>query len=47
MGIYCRYSPATIAFAVQEGFTWLQLTGSGPMSPAATDEQLAEVKRPW
>jgi len=46
MGIYCRYSPATIAFAVQEGFTWLQLTVSG-LSPAATDEQLAEVKRPW
>jgi len=45
LGIYCRYSPANIAFAGQEGFTCLQLTASGPISPDATDEQLAEVKR--
>ena len=28
LGIYCRYSPANIAFAGQEGFTCLQLTAS-------------------
>src|SRR5215471_4566859 len=45
LGIYCRYSLANIAFAGQEGFTCLQLAASGPISPDATDEQLAEVKR--
>lgn len=39
LGIYCRYSPANIAFAGQEGFTGLQLAASGPISPDATDEQ--------
>jgi len=47
LGIYCRYSPANIAFAAQEGFTCLQLSvgAGGPVSPDSTDEQLAEVKR--
>ena len=30
LGIYCRYSPANIAFAGQEGFTCLQLAGRRP-----------------
>jgi hypothetical protein len=38
LGIYCRYSPANITFAGQEGFTCLQLAASGPISPDATDE---------
>jgi sugar phosphate isomerase/epimerase len=45
LGIYCRYSPANIAFAGQEGFTCLQLAAGGLISPDSTDEQLAEVKR--
>ncbi len=45
LGIYCRYSPANIAFAGQEGFTGVQLAIGGPVSPDSTDEQLAEVKR--
>jgi sugar phosphate isomerase/epimerase len=45
LGIYCRYSPANVAFAGQEGFTCLQLSAGGPVSPEATDEQLAEIKR--
>jgi sugar phosphate isomerase/epimerase len=45
LGIYCRYSPANVAFAGQEGFTCLQLSAGGPISPEATDEQLMEVKR--
>jgi len=43
LGIYCRYSPANVAFAGQEGFTCLQLAASGPISPDATDEQLEDV----
>jgi sugar phosphate isomerase/epimerase len=45
LGIYCRYSPANIAFAGQEGFTCLQLAAGGLISPDSTYEQLAEVKR--
>jgi len=45
LGVYCRYSPANVAFAGQEGFTCLQLAAGGPISPDSTDEQLAEVKR--
>ncbi|HVV47499.1 MAG TPA: TIM barrel protein, partial [Bryobacteraceae bacterium] len=45
LGIFCRYSPANIAFAGQEGFTCVQLSTGGPISPDSTDEQLAEVKR--
>jgi sugar phosphate isomerase/epimerase len=45
LGIYCRYSPANIAFAGKEGFTGVQLSAGGPISPESTDEQLAEVKR--
>jgi len=45
LGIYCRYSPANIAFAGQDGFTCLQLAAGGPISPDSTDEQLEEVKR--
>lgn len=45
LGIYCRYSPANIAFAGEEGFTCLQLAAGGLISPDSTDEQLAEVKR--
>src|SRR5690242_16428847 len=45
LGIFCRYSQANIDFAAQEGFTCLQLTTGGPISPDATDEQIAEVKR--
>src|SRR5580698_11093691 len=45
LGIYCRYSPANIDFAGQEGFTCLQLAAGGLISPDSTDEQLAEVKR--
>jgi sugar phosphate isomerase/epimerase len=45
LGIYCRYSPANIAFAGKEGFTGVQLATGGPISPDATDEQVAEVKR--
>ena len=45
LGVYCRYSPANIAFAGQEGFTCPQLAAGGPISPDSTDEQLAEVKR--
>jgi sugar phosphate isomerase/epimerase len=45
LGIYCRYSPANIAFAGKEGFTCVQLSTGGPISPESTDEQLAEVKR--
>ena len=45
LGIYCRYSPANIAFAGQEGFTGVQLAAGGPVSPDSTDEQLEEVKR--
>jgi sugar phosphate isomerase/epimerase len=45
LGIYCRYSPANIAFAGQEGFTCVQLSTGGPISPESSDEQLAEVKR--
>src|SRR6516225_8483972 len=45
LGIYCRYSPANIAFAGQEGFTCVQLAAGGVISPDSTDEQLAEVTR--
>ena len=46
LGIFCRYSTAAnIAFAGQEGFTCVQLSTGGPISPESTDEQLAEVKR--
>jgi sugar phosphate isomerase/epimerase len=45
LGIYCRYSPANIAFAGQEEFSGVQLAIGGLVSPDSTDEQLAEVKR--
>ncbi|MGA7235905.1 MAG: sugar phosphate isomerase/epimerase [Bryobacteraceae bacterium] len=45
LGIYCRYSPANIAFAGEEGFTGVQLAAGGLISPDSTEEQLAEVKR--
>ena len=45
LGIYCRYSPANIAFAGQEGFNCLQLAIGGAVAADATDEQLAEVKQ--
>src|SRR6185437_9367742 len=45
LGIFCRYSTANIDFAAKEGFTCLQLTTGGVISPDSTDEQLAEVKR--
>ena len=45
LGIYCRYSPANVAFAGQEGFACLQLSVSGPILPDATADQIAEVKR--
>ena len=45
LGIYCRYSPANIAFAGREGFTCVQLPIGGELSPDATDEQLAEIQR--
>src|SRR6516165_9784725 len=45
LGIYCRYSPANIAFAGQEGFNCLQLAIGGAVAADATDEQLAEVRQ--
>jgi hypothetical protein len=45
LGIYCRYSPANIEFAAREGFTCVQLTQGGTLTPEATDEQLAGIKR--
>jgi sugar phosphate isomerase/epimerase len=45
LGIYCHYSPANVAFAGQEGFNCIQIAIGGALSPEATDEQLAEVKR--
>jgi sugar phosphate isomerase/epimerase len=45
LGIYCRYSPANIAFARQQGFNCVQLAIGGAVSADATDEQLAEVKQ--
>ncbi|HVY91685.1 MAG TPA: TIM barrel protein, partial [Bryobacteraceae bacterium] len=45
LGIFCRYSAANIDFAGKEGFTCVQLSTGGPISPDSTDEQLAEVKR--
>ncbi len=43
MGIYCKYSPANMAFAANEGFTCVQIGGG--ISPDATGEELAEIKR--
>lgn len=45
LGTFCRYSTANIDFLAQEGFTCLQLTTGGPISPDATDAQIDEVKR--
>jgi sugar phosphate isomerase/epimerase len=45
LGIYCRYSPANIAFAGKEGFNCVQLAIGGALSPEATDSQLDEIKR--
>jgi sugar phosphate isomerase/epimerase len=45
LGIYCRYSPANIAFAGEEGFTCVQLAVGGELSPEASDEKLDEIKR--
>ena len=44
VGIYCRYSPANMAFAGREGFTCVQIAVGGGLSHDATDEQLAELK---
>src|ERR1700691_2653612 len=44
LGVSCRYPPANIAFAGQEGFTCLQLAAGGLISADSTDEQLAEMK---
>jgi sugar phosphate isomerase/epimerase len=45
LGIYCRYSPANIEFAAREGFTCVQMTQGGALTPEATDEQLAGIRR--
>jgi sugar phosphate isomerase/epimerase len=45
LGIYCRYSPANIAFAGQEGFTGIQIALGGELSPDVTDEKLATIKQ--
>lgn len=45
LGTFCRYSTANIDFLAQEGFTCLQLTTGGVISPDSTDAQLDDVKR--
>src|SRR5213075_940954 len=45
LGIYCRYSPANIAFAGQEGFNCVQIALGGGLAHEASDKQVAEVKR--
>ena len=44
LGIYCRYSPANLEFARNEGFTCVQLNVGGALSPEASPTQLDEVK---
>ena len=44
VGIYCKYSPANVAFAGKEGFTCMQIAVGGGLPADATDEQLGEVK---
>ena len=45
MGLYCRYSPANIAFAGKEGFTCVQIATGGDLSADITDAKLRDAQR--
>ncbi|MBI3209491.1 MAG: sugar phosphate isomerase/epimerase [Candidatus Solibacter usitatus] len=45
LGVYCRYSPANIAFAGKEGFTCVQIATGGDLSADITDAKLRDVQR--